>query len=58
MTNSANKIPIKLSSVIDDLKHPIENESYRLECKKILELEGVLVLKDFLHSSAIESILS
>ena len=58
MTNSANKIPIKLSSVIDDLKHPIENESYRLECKKILESEGVLVLKDFLHSSAIESILS
>ena len=58
MANSSNKISIKLSSVIDDLKHPIENESYRSQCKKILDLEGVLVLKDFLHSSAIDSILS
>ena len=58
MANSTNKIAIKLSSVIDDLKHPIENESYRSKCKEILDLEGVLVLKDFLHSSAIDSILS
>ena len=58
MANSSNKISIKLSSVIDDLNHPIENESYRSKCKKILDLEGVLVLKDFLHSSVINSILS
>ncbi|MFM1606310.1 MAG: 2OG-Fe(II) oxygenase [Candidatus Pseudothioglobus sp.] len=58
MANSTNKISIKLSSVIDDLKHPIENESYKSQCKEILDLEGVLVLKDFLHSSAIDSILN
>jgi hypothetical protein len=49
MANSANKISIKLSRVIDDLKHPIENESYRSKCKEILDLEGVLVLKDLPH---------
>ena len=58
MANSSNKISIKLSSVIDDLKHPIENESYRSKCKEILDLDGVLVLKDFLQSSAIDLILS
>ena len=57
MANNTNKIPIKLSSVIDDVKHPIKKQTYKSQCKEILDSDGVLVLKSFLQSSTIDLIL-
>ena len=44
-----DKTESRLSSVIDNVKHPLESEAYRLKCKKILDKEGVLVLKELLQ---------
>ena len=52
-----DKTESHLSSVIDNLKHPLENETYRLKCKEILDKEGVLVLKELLQPNIIQKIL-
>ena len=52
-----NKTKSHLSSVIDNLKHPLENETYQLKCKEILDKEGVLVLKELLQPNIIQKIL-
>ena len=52
-----DKTESRLSSVIDNVKHPLESETYRLKCKETLDKEGVLVLKELLLLSAIQSIL-
>jgi len=41
-----DKTENRLSSVIDNVKHPLESEIYRLKCKETLDKEGVLVLKE------------
>jgi len=46
-----------LSSVIDNVKHPLESEAYRLKCKETLDKEGVLVLKEWLQPNVIQKIL-
>ncbi len=45
-----------LEDIIDLIRHPIENESYREECKRTLDRDGVLTMKNFLHTKAIASI--
>ncbi|SVD27597.1 uncharacterized protein METZ01_LOCUS380451, partial [marine metagenome] len=52
-----DKTESRLSSVIDNVKHPLESEAYRLKCKKILDKEGVLVLKELLQPNIIQKIL-
>ena len=52
-----DKTENRLSSVIDNVKHPLENENYRLGCKEILDKEGVLVLKNLLQPNIIQKIL-
>ena len=49
-----DKTESHLSSVIDNVKHPLESEAYRLKCKKILDKEGVLVLKELLQPNIIQ----
>ena len=44
-----DKTESRLSSVIDNVKHPLESETYRLKCKEILDKEGVLVLKGLIQ---------
>jgi len=36
-----DKTESRLSSVIDNVKHPLESETYRLKCKETLDKEGV-----------------
>ena len=52
-----DKTENRLSSVIDNVKHPLESEIYRLKCKEILDKEGVLVLKELLQPNIIQKIL-
>jgi len=51
------KTESRLSSIVDNVKHPLESETYRLKCKETLDKEGVLVFKELLLPSAIQSIL-
>ena len=52
-----DKTESRLSSVIDNVKHPLESETYWLKCKEILDKEGVLVLKELLQPNIIQTIL-
>ena len=52
-----DKTESRLSSVIDNVKHSLESEAYQLKCKKILDKEGVLVLKELLQTNIIQKIL-
>ena len=52
-----DKTESHLSSLIDYVKHPLGNETYRLKCKEILDKEGVLVLKGLLQGNTIQRIL-
>ena len=47
----------KLSTIINIDKHPIKDSSYRSECRRKLDNDGVLVLEDFLLKDTIKSIL-
>ena len=47
----------KLASILNLKSHPIDEPEYRLECKTKLDKDGVLVLKDFLLTESIQSIL-
>jgi len=46
----------RLLDVVDMIRHPLDNEQYRTECKFTLDRDGVLVLKDFLHPEVVGSI--
>ena len=46
-----------MSNIIDNVKHPLGNETYRLKCKETLDKEGVLVLKELLQPYIIQKIL-
>ena len=52
-----DKTESQLSSFIDNVKHPLESETYRLKCKEILDKEGVLVLKRLFQEKIIQKIL-
>ena len=52
-----DKTESQLSSFIDNVKHPLESETYRLKCKEILDKEGVLVLKGLFQENIIQKIL-
>ena len=52
-----DKTESRLSSIVDNVKHPLESETYRLKCKEILDKEGVLVLKGWFNSNIIKKIL-
>ncbi|SVC09713.1 uncharacterized protein METZ01_LOCUS262567, partial [marine metagenome] len=52
-----DKTESRLSSIVDNVKHPLESETYRLKCKETLDKEGVLVLKGWLHPNIIQKIL-
>ena len=41
-----DKTESHLSNIIDNEKHPLESENYRLKCKETLDKEGVLFLKE------------
>jgi len=47
----------KLSTIINIDKHPIKDSTYRSECRRKLDNDGVLVLEDFLLKDTIKSIL-
>ena len=51
------KTESRLSSVIDNVKHPLESEAYRLKCKEPVHEGGVLVLKEWLQPNIIQKIL-
>jgi len=51
-----DKTESRLSSIVDNVKHPLESETYRLKCKETLDKEGVLVLKGLLHPNIIQKI--
>ena len=53
MNNQANK----LASILNTKSHPIDDLEYRSKCKSMLDQDGVLVLKNFLLSDSIRSIL-
>ena len=53
MNNQANK----LASILNTKSHPIDDQEYRSKCKSMLDQDGVLVLKNFLLSDSIRSIL-
>ena len=53
MNNQANK----LASILNTKSHPIDDLEYRSKCKSMLDQDGVLVLKNFLISDSIRSIL-
>ena len=52
-----DKTESRLSSIIDNVKHPLESKTYRLKCKETLDKEGVLVLKGLIHLNIIQKIL-
>ena len=52
-----DKTESHLSSLIDYVKHPLGNETFRLKCKEILDKEGVLVLSGLLQDNTIQRIL-
>ncbi|MBT8142057.1 MAG: 2OG-Fe(II) oxygenase [Gammaproteobacteria bacterium] len=49
MTNS-------LQNVVNVIKHPLSDADFQVECKNILDKNGVLLLPDFLTRNSIESI--
>jgi hypothetical protein len=53
LNNQANK----LASILNTKSHPIDDLEYRSKCKSMLDQDGVLVLKNFLLSDSIRSIL-
>ena len=53
MNNQTNK----LASILNTKSHPIDDLEYRSKCKSMLDQDGVLVLKNFLLSDSIRSIL-
>ena len=53
MNNQTNK----LASILNTKSHPIDDLKYRSKCKSMLDQDGVLVLKNFLLSDSIRSIL-
>ena len=52
-----DKTESHLSSLIDYVKHPLGEETYRMKCKEILDKKGVLVLKGLLQDKTIQRIL-
>jgi len=52
-----DKTESHLPNLINYVKHPLRNETYRLKCKKILDKEGVLVLSELLQDKTILRIL-
>ena len=46
----------KLSTIINIDKHPIKDSSYRSECRRKLDNDGVLVLEDFLLKDTIKKL--
>jgi len=51
-----NKFEQNLEELVDLKKHPIHVQSYRKQCKRTLDLDGVLTLPGFLNSHTISSI--
>lgn len=47
-----------MKDYVDTIQHPIHTKRYRDTCKKRLDLDGVLVLKNFLNSDSIDTILN
>ena len=45
-----------LSGVINLVQYPLSGNEFRTQCKEKLDEDGVLVLDDFLTSSAVDSI--
>ncbi len=47
---------LPLENVINLEKHPLPSDDFRQQCKNTLKQNGVLVMRDFLSTSAIDSI--
>lgn len=47
---------ITLADVINLEQHPLHNDNFRIKCKRTLNENGALVIRDFLKPAAIESI--
>lgn len=45
-----------LQKIINSTQHPVQEKTFRSQCKQILDRNGVLVMPDFLNASAIRQI--
>ena len=52
-----NQTESQVLNVIDNVKHPLESETYQLKCIKILDKDCVLVLKELIQPNIIQKIL-
>lgn len=57
-THGPEKLNRQLADVVDLEKNPLENKDFRAECKRTLEKDGALVMRNFLKPELISSIRS